>query len=446
MIRSAEAAAARCRSLVQAGSALAVRPLDEVLRALGAACARWANPLDPDRQAGEAALAAHWGVDRAAMATVLDAAFPQWTTTALRGWIAGELGDPAVLEGFAPSGGGRRWANAPRLVVALAARGVPTTPVGDLLAALVLRSPIWLKPAAGADDLASRFAATLAAIDPGLGAAVETDPFGVGTPAESIALGAADVIVATGRAETITALQSTLAAAGRGAAGDARLIVHGPRLSVALVTRDALASDHDGVIERLADDVAFAGQMGCLSPVVTYVEGDGPSLDVLAEPLWTACCARWPVSGRAAGTPAERTAWAAWAAVAAVDGVAGRAGKSWGGADSGWTVEVREREEAPDAPPIPRVVRLIPLTDAADAARLCAERRGLISSVGIEASAERAAELVAGLAHAGVERLAPLGQLQRPPLAWRRDGRATLAELVRWVDWEAASPPAIPPA
>jgi hypothetical protein len=56
--------------------------------------------------------------------------------------------------------------------------------------------------------------------------------------------------------------------------------------------------------------------------------------------------------------------------------------------------------------------------------------------VGVAEAGERRGPLAAALAAAGVERVCRLGWMQRPPLGWRRDGRPTLADLVRWVDGE----------
>jgi len=39
-------------------------------------------------------------------------------------------------------------------------------------------------------------------------------------------------------------------------------------------------------------------------------------------------------------------------------------------------------------------------------------------------------------AHLGAKRICPLGEMQRPPLGWRHDGRPALGDLVTWCDWE----------
>ena len=40
------------------------------------------------------------------------------------------------------------------------------------------------------------------------------------------------------------------------------------------------------------------------------------------------------------------------------------------------------------------------------------------------------------LARWGVTRVCPLGEMQKPPLTWRHDGRPPLGELVTWTDLE----------
>ena len=45
-------------------------------------------------------------------------------------------------------------------------------------------------------------------------------------------------------------------------------------------------------------------------------------------------------------------------------------------------------------------------------------------------------ELATQLARWGVTRICRIGQMQRPPLIWRHDGRPALADLVTWSEWE----------
>ncbi len=422
----------RLGALREAGRELAARPAAELAAVLAEACGRWADPRDPDRAAAAVELAARHGVPRESIATVLDAAFPRWTLEALREWVRSELGGFEALDGWVERSGARRRAFGPTLVHVLAAHGVPTTPVADVLAALLVKAPVWLKPARGADDLARPFFATLAAIDPGLGAAVEVSGWPRGDPAGAAVAAAAEVLVVTGGAEAVEA--------ARRLAGPAtRVVMHGPRLSAAAIAREALAGDEAATIAALADDVAHAGQAGCLSPVVAWIEASPADVDRLVAPLHAACRARWPGPPRRATPNRERATWAERSALAGVEAAMGAGGAWIGGPDDAWTVHSRRPARPPEPPPVPRFVVLEPVEDLARAVELCAARRGLVAAVGVAASEERVADLAIDLGAAGVERVAPIGCLQRPPLAWRRDGRPTLADLVRWVDLEALS-------
>ncbi len=419
--------AERLRTLVAAGEALRARPVDQVLEVVAEACRRWREP-GPDRDAGEEALASHYAVPRGPIVEILGAAFATWTVESLRAWISSELGDPAALDGFVPLGGVHRRAFGPRLAVFLAAHGVPTTPVADLVSALSVKAPAWLKPPSGGDDLAARFVRTLADVDPAIGEAVVVAGLERGSPESDAVLAAADTVVSTGGAETLAVLR-------REVPPDTRLVLHGPRLSVAIVLREALEADANGTIKALARDAAFAGQIGCLSPVVAYVEGSPSEVAELLEPLHSVCARRWPCPPRGQAGIAERVAFAEWRATAGLEAASGRV--SWmGDLDSSWTVASRPEAGLPDPPPVPRLLTLMAVEDPAQAVGLLARRGGTIATVGIAGPAMRAAGLSESLAGAGVERVCPLGCMQRPSAAWRRDGRTTLGDLVRWVDWE----------
>lgn len=423
-------ARARCASLLRAGEALAARPVADVLAVLDRVTARWRDPADPARRDAERALADRHRVPVAAIARILDAGFGGWTGAALAGRLSDELGDARALDGFIGPDGRRRTACGPRLAVVLASRGVPTTPVGDVIDLLSVKSPVWLKPASGADDLVARFASTLREADPGVGGAVEVAGWPRGSSAGTAALEAADLVVATGRAETLAEL-------GRIVQATTRLVLHGPRLSAAILPREALAADPDSCVAALADDVAFAGQVGCLSPVVAWVERPAAAeLESLARAVQRACEERWPAGPRSGAEPAERATWSEWRARATIERAAAGSGGVVGGAENAWSVEWRLDSVSAAPPPAPRILVLSAIESTQVALELCLRERGRIAALGIAGPGRGEDELEVALARAGVERIAPLGRMQRPPVGWRRDGRPTLADLVRWVDQE----------
>ncbi len=419
----------RVAALVAGGERLKARPASEIIGSLADACAKWRDDDWPVRHAAVEALSAYYRVPESSIVEVLDSAFNGWTRDSLEGWVAGELGDAGVLDGFAPNGSSSRLAVGPELVVAVAAHGVPTTPIIDLISALLVKSPVWLKPASEADDLTARFAAALAEGDPGLGAAVIVDSWPDSLGGRESVLRAASVVIATGRADTVRRLRSSVDPGSS-------VIVHGPRLSVALITREALAEDRGRVIDALARDTAFAGQMGCLSPVTAFVEGSPEEAASLVEPLLAACVNRWPSPPRREATASERAVFGEWRSLMDVETSAGLAHRWAGDLDCPWTVVARSQAEPPSIPPVPRFLTLVSVDGVDRSIQLCAERKGLVATVGVAAPRGRRGDIAHALSTVGVERISALGAMQRPPVGWRRDGRPTLADLVRWVDLE----------
>lgn len=322
-------------------------------------------------------------------------------------WVTGELGGAKALEN-PPAG--------PELIVALSSYGVPTTPITDLLAALCVRAPIWVKPATGSDDFVARFVATLSGVDEGLGKAVEAKSWNRATDVGATILTAADTIVVTGRSSTIEEVKERLT--GK------RIIEHGPRLSVAIVTGKALAEGRESVVRALAQVTAFAGQLGCLSPVVAYVEGERALTKALADPLMRKCTDLWPAPPRKEGTLREKATWGEWSATVRLEG-----GEVVGDAADSWNVQIVSEATPPEPPPLPRILVLASVPSVEDVVPLCGSRRGEIACVGIAGTEPQLARFAKRMTAVGVERVTRLESMQSPPLTWRRDGRATLADL-----------------
>jgi hypothetical protein len=58
--------------------------------------------------------------------------------------------------------------------------------------------------------------------------------------------------------------------------------------------------------------------------------------------------------------------------------------------------------------------------------------RSFLQGAGLACPTSRQEDVVHLLTRAGVSRICPLGEMQRPPLAWRQSGRPRIA------DWVAA--------
>ena len=102
-----------------------------------------------------------------------------------------------------------------------------------------------------------------------------------------------------------------------------------------------------------------------------------------------------------------------------------------------WTV-VHEDEKQFQTSPLNRFIFVKPIEHIDEVLHVLEPIRESVSTVGLAASEARMRDLALPLAQWGVPRICPLGQMQRPPLAWRHDGRPPLGELSRWADLETA--------
>lgn len=155
------------------------------------------------------------------------------------------------------------------------AGNLPALAVQSVLPALVAGRPLLLKSASNEPHFAPALLAALAEREPALAEAFAAVSFpGADIERLDAAFAGARRVVAYGGAAAVAELGARF--------GD-RLLAHGPRASVALVSADVeplLAA------RKLARDIALFDQRGCLSVQAIYVEGDpAPLLEALGWAL-----------------------------------------------------------------------------------------------------------------------------------------------------------------
>ena len=312
-----------------------------------------------------------------------------------------------MLEADAGAGAAERPpADGPALVAHVVASNVPALANPAIALGCLAGAAVLVK--SGRDDRLSApaFHRALRDVDPALADTVVAVYWPGGDVArEHALLRRADVVVVTGRARTI---DDVTARASR------RIVTHGPRVSAAVVGRDA---DQDEAAAALALDVALYDQRGCLSPHAVYVEREPARFAARLAGALDAVAMRLP----AGDAPIDERAAARLDAAEA----------EWAGttevlARPGGTV-LYEREVAAVVPTRGhRTVRVHPLTDlAALAALVPAGEIECVGGAGIDPEA-----LAAALRGRGVSRICPLGRMQRPRLSWPRGQRAPLGVLL----------------
>jgi hypothetical protein len=388
-------------ALRRAQRALAARPRDDIVRVLSDVVDAWLAPGSPWFARAAELLPEATGFSPAMIRHALP--------TMLEPLRAAALAD--VLAHEADRGRG------PTLILHVLAGNLPGLAAIPAALSLAIGSSALLKAGRGDRVFPSLFAASIAERDPELGACVAAVYWPGGDRAhEETALAAADLVVASGDDATI----ADLAARAR------PFIGHGHRISFAFVARE-VADDADAAAraaDRLAEDVAIWDQRGCLSPQLCFVEG---SLDAALRCAALVAAALRPLAERlppASASAAERLALRRFREDAEWRGFGGERGTVFASErDEDGTVVV-EPEPAFRPTPLNRSLRVQPVADAAALATVLAPARAALEAAGIAAAPARWTALAARMTACGVHRVCALGEMQRPPLAWRQGGHA----------------------
>jgi len=408
--RAGEVRAALARLRV-AGAKLRRRPADEVLSLLCAVLDSWRAEDSPWRKKLQAELPRAAGFSPQTVRAGLALALAPWRGAALRALWERELG-----------GGAGRSAHGFATTAVLLAGALPTPSLLQLIAPLLLRSPVLARPAAHDPVTPRALADSLRAADAELANCLEVVDFARGDSDALAAFASAECVVATGADETIAAV-AKLAAPPR------RFVGYGHRFSAAVV---GAAADVPQIARGLAVDISLWDQLGCLSPLAVWALCD---IDALAKALAAElqnAAQRWP---RGNLDTAAAAAFAAAQAEAEMRAAAGEKLHLHGGAQDGFVL-VRETGARFRGSPLHRFVRLHPARNLEEATAALAPWAAHLSAVGLAGFGAETEAAAARLLQLGASRVCRPGQMQAPPLHWCHDGRGVLTPLARFGDSE----------
>jgi hypothetical protein len=395
---------------------LAARSPERRIEALCAVLELWRRSASPFRKELEERLPQESGFHPETVRAGLELGLAHWSGDALREAVTRELAWGA--SGFP-------------LTSVLLAGSIPMPTLLSMLLPLLLGSPVLARPASRDPVTAGVVAASIAEIDPFLGGCVALHSFSHDDEAAAALFFASECVVATGSDETLARIATRVTP-------PQRLVAYGHRLSVAVVGG---AATHGNALRDtasgLARDVALWDQLGCLSPLVVFVEGTHAEGDVLAEELARALAAagrRWPRGELSTATAAEIRRERSEAEMRRAGG---RALRVHAGEELGWTV-VLEDDPWPRPAPLHRFVRVSPVAsrmELLDALRPLARHLAGVAVAGFD---EETPALSRVLLELGASRVCAPGQLQAPPLGWHHDGQPLLLPLARLGDDELA--------
>jgi hypothetical protein len=395
----------------------------------------WRSPDYPLRQMALDADPEETGFPREVLAAGLDSCFADWTQEKFFMLLTQEFGDPTRLQSFA-SQPNRTYSmvNSPQLIAHIAPGNLPVPVFQSIAFGLLLRSAQFVKCASGKSLLPRLFGHSLHFVEPGMAAALEIAEWDGGNESlESALFAEADCVTVNGGDKTVESIRQRLPLAKR-------LAGYGHRVSFGYVEKQANeVMGTQTVISHAADDIVAWNQHGCLSPHVIYVEENG-SLNParFAEMLAGELEARNETMPRGPISTKESAAISTARRFYKIRSANNAGAALWESEDStDWTV-VHEDERQFQTSPLNRFIFVKPIEHIDEVLHVLEPIRESVSTVGLAASEARMRDLALPLARWGVPRICPLGQMQRPPLAWRHDGRPPLGELIRWADLETA--------
>jgi hypothetical protein len=340
------------------------------------------------------------------------------TRSTLTAWVYGEL------EGMGEWGNGRM--GAPRVVTHIFSGNLPNAALQSLLSGLLVKAANVCKCASGDPLLPRLFVESLMEMDAELGRCVLfLDWKGGNAAVESEVFAVSDAIIINGGDEAVESVR-------RRAPAGMRFLGFGHRVSCAAIARERLTGEElPALAEAAAYDVSIWDQQGCLSPHCIYVEeGGGVSADQFAEALavemerFEEKYPRGEISlGEAAAFSRIRGAYEFRAS--ADTGV-----RVFGDASGNRWAVILEREPMWATSCLNRLVFVKPIARLVELPKYLQAVEEKLSCVGLEAEDSRRKMLTEIVGALGASRVCALGQMQRPPLNWLRDGKRTLRELM----------------
>jgi Acyl-CoA reductase (LuxC) len=324
--------------------------------------------------------------------------------------VRAELGDPEILDDFRPYGSHLARAIPVQTILHIISGNTPHAGLQSLIRGLLLQSQNLCKiPSAGLAEI-DRFRA---ALPPELAGKVHIQK---NLPREWIAQ--ADAVIVFGHDQTIDEIR-------RSVGPHQRFIAHGTKVSLAVVFDDPGYES----VSHAARDVSLFDQQGCLSPHLIYVrESAALSPQAYAEKLAQEMQLFSKQTPRAELSVAEAAAVEQFRKRYEFHAASDDDVQVWSGTD--WTV-IYEKDGRFVVSPLNRVVLVKPLP--LDLYDHLTSVRDHLSAIGIWPLLHAHAEEVATL---GASRICAIGRMQAPPMTWHQDAMQTLANLVRWVDFE----------
>lgn len=423
-------------------SYLADRPVSSIIDSIARAMERWADPQYPERRIAQSLIPQITGYDPNMMRIELKRFLRMFRRRELLRFVDNELDCPQMLDEYRPNkAGGYTRYYGPGLSFHVFSSNVPGIPVWSMTMSLLVKSAVFGKSSFDEPLMPALFARSLAQVDPDLADAIAVVPWkGGDAPLEDAAIDKADAVIAYGSSRTTETLHARVI-------GGKPFLEYGARIGFSLIGREALRIDrHVDTVHRMSIDVATYDQQSCLAPQTIFIEHGGAiqpfqAAELLAHEL-DSQQRKYPraILSDAESLSIQRARSAMQMKALLADGGDGseRPFAVCPAASTDWTVLYLPNVDMLDSlsSPLNRTVNVVAVDRLEDALAAVQPYRRWLQTCGIAVESDRLFPLAQLAGRYGIDRICPIGEMNRAKSGWHHDGGFNLLSLVHAVDLE----------
>lgn len=432
--------------------ALAGYSTDRIVDAIARAAELWTDPQYPERRLAERLIPAITGYDASMVRIELKRYMRMFRRRELLRFVDDELGCPQMLDEYRPNrSGGYTRLYGPDLSFHVFSSNVPGIPVWSMTMSLLTKSAILGKSSFDEPMMPVLFARSLASVDPDMADALAIVPWHGGTvDLEDAAIGEADAVIAYGSSHTTEAIRPRVRA-------EKPFLSYGAKIGFSLVGNESLRADlYVDTVHRIAIDVATYDQQSCLAPQTVFVERGGAVAPAqVAEMLACELQSQERKYPRSVPSDEESMAIQRLRSTAQMKALMLGAGPLVGASDddgadddgpfvvqsrsgTDWTVlyypSVGMAESL--STPLNRTINVVAVAHVEDALPVLRPYSQWLQTCGVAFGPERLFAVAQRIGAIGIDRICPIGEMNRAKSGWHHDGGFNLLDLVRAVDIE----------
>jgi len=402
-------------------TALARVPARRIVRAIADAAERWSDADFPPRVRLLDAIVERIGYSVPVVEYALDQLFFSLTAAALEATIADELGNIDALDGFiARAGRPHGHARPIGSVCVVSSRTTIGVAIVPAVFALCAKCDVLVKDRE--DGLVRAFFATLQEELEAFSEAARAQHWrGEG---DAVDVAAFDGVVAFGS-------DASLASIAARVSPQATFIGFGSKASIGYIERAALDDEAEAraLAEGAARDLVLYETEGCLSLHALFIERGGTIDPQRWATMLASAIERAAVEFPPGTRDARASARIATARNLAAFRAAGGSGSVFSDEHASYLAILDPPESEPPAY-LPRALALHSVDGPGEALAYARRHRIPVEALAVATGREDVSTLALEL---GANRIARIGELQRPPVGGNHGGRARIADFVRWI-------------